>query len=69
MAVAFITGGIKCNKVVAVSSATEMSHLIVNNTYRCYYCALSFESDQIRLDHVREAHDPDNLAYSEFGPK
>lgn len=37
--------------------------------YPCWYCSAVFTEEGIRNTHVKLNHDPDNIAYSEFGPK
>jgi Tfp pilus assembly protein PilO len=37
--------------------------------FSCWHCALKFEDREKRLLHVKDVHDKDGLAYSEFGPK
>ena len=37
--------------------------------WHCVHCGLTFVYQHQRNDHVQSVHDPDGLAYSEFGPK
>ena len=70
MSVPFITGGRKKRKRIVIPENLEVAKENSNkHPYECWCCALRFPDEGLRLDHVRKEHDPDHLAYSEFGPK
>jgi hypothetical protein len=52
------------------SNHIEATSLHVDsNHWKCHHCGNGFPNEGERNNHVRLEHDPDDIAYSEFGPK
>lgn len=70
MGLPMITGNInKKRGVDKLSEGRKTTKTTPTGKHSCGFCPLTFPSSHELYAHLADEHDPDHIAYSEFGPK